>query len=332
MVLAAAAISWVLPAPVLGDPSPASIDPGAPSGAELTAHTVRKFESYDLPVAAFGREVPATRQVEGRTIWSAYRLADPEASTAAVIEAYRARLSGQGFEEVFSCRTEACGGFDYRFSVKLLPAPGMLLDTADFSQLTMLRPADGGAATGAQVDEAASAGAVYVSIVASRLLGAVYVQTVVVEPAGTPIALVDSAAEETAAETVILPQDEKALYDRLMSEGHVPLTGLVFATGGTEISPESKNALDMIGRLLARNADVTVAIVGHSDNQGPLETNIKLSQARAEAVRQALIARTVHEDQMIAKGVGWLAPVASNATEEGRARNRRVELVLVQTP
>jgi len=71
-----------------------------------------------------------------------------------------------------------------------------------------------------------------------------------------------------------------------------------------------------------------VVIVGHSDNQGTLDANLALSQRRAEAVRDALVSRGVAAERLDARGVGFLAPVASNATEEGRARNRRVELVL----
>ena len=84
----------------------------------------------------------------------------------------------------------------------------------------------------------------------------------------------------------------------------------------------------MLARMLTRDDELAVAIVGHSDNQGGLALNLDLSQRRAEAVMQALIDRGVPPGQLEARGIAYLAPVASNATEEGRAQNRRVELVL----
>ena len=84
-----------------------------------------------------------------------------------------------------------------------------------------------------------------------------------------------------------------------------------------------------MGRYLQQNPSVAVYVVGHTDNQGKLDYNLSLSQRRAEAVVTALsttykVART----RLVGKGVANLAPVASNQSDEGRAKNRRVELVL----
>ena len=80
--------------------------------------------------------------------------------------------------------------------------------------------------------------------------------------------------------------------------------------------------------MLDRDGELHVAIVGHSDNQGTLVLNLELSRQRAEAVMQALVERGISPERMEAHGLGYLAPLASNATEGGRAANRRVELVL----
>lgn len=245
----------------------------------------------------------------------AFRLDDPAASTAGAIEGYRARLTQMGFTPIFSCHTSECGGFDFRFAVALLPAPAMLIDTADFQQLSMRR-------------DLADGGAVYASVLASRVLGQVHVQTVTVTPGAQATQVTESPGVEAATDALILPQDEKGLFDRLMANGHVPVEGLVFDTGGARLSPGSAEALDMLARLLTRNPDIRVAIVGHSDNQGPLDVNVGLSRARAAAVMAALAGRGVDAGRMEAHGAGWLAPVAANDTEAGRALNRRVELVL----
>ncbi len=108
----------------------------------------------------------------------------------------------------------------------------------------------------------------------------------------------------------------------------MPVPGLDFEVGGAALSPGSAAALDRLAAVLSAEGAPPVVVVGHSDNQGGLELNIDLSRQRAESVRQALIERGVPADRLEARGVGFLAPLASNATEAGRALNRRVELVL----
>jgi len=288
------------------------IDAGAPEGAEQTAYTERALDTYALPVAPFGGSGPATREVTGRARWAAFRLTGA-AGTEAVIAGYRDRLSARGFRQVFACRTTACGGFDFRFGAQLLPPPGMLIDVQDFAQLTMQRE-NGGA----------------VSILASQVRDAVYVQTVTVAPedASPPADITRAPQVETPRETTTLPETARALYNTLQSDGHVKVEGLSFDVGGASLTADSSEILDLLAQMLIRNADLTVAIVGHSDWIGGLEPNIRLSTERARAVMQALIERGVPPARLEARGVGYLAPVQSNQTEAGRALNRRVELVL----
>ena len=114
----------------------------------------------------------------------------------------------------------------------------------------------------------------------------------------------------------------------LKASGHVEVPGIYFDTGKSELKPESDAAMAEIGRLLKADPALKVYVVGHTDNVASLDLNTKLSQARAEAVVQALTAKHgIAAARMIGRGVGPLAPIASNDSEEGRARNRRVELV-----
>jgi len=307
--------TWLLPAAAQEQPP---LDPGAPEGAVRTASVERDFDRYALPVAPFGPDPAASlRQVEGRVSWSGFRLDDPGASTADVIAGYRTRLRAMGFSPLLDCANTACGGFDFRFAVSLLPAPAMLVDTADFAQLSVSRAEPEGSET-------------VVSVLVSRLLGAIHVQTVVVSPARPGQIITASPPPETdpAVPPPILPGDGGSLLDRLANEGHATVEGIAFETGGAALSKDSGPALDDLAAMLAGKPEISVLIVGHSDNQGTLDANLTLSQRRAEAVRDALVERGVAAERLEAKGVGFLAPVASNATEEGRARNRRVELVL----
>jgi OmpA-OmpF porin, OOP family len=114
----------------------------------------------------------------------------------------------------------------------------------------------------------------------------------------------------------------------LRSSGHVEVPGIFFDTGKSELKPESNAALSEVAALLHGDPTLKVFVVGHTDNVAALDLNTRLSQARADAVVQALTAQHgIASARLIARGVGPLAPVASNDSEEGRAHNRRVELV-----
>jgi outer membrane protein OmpA-like peptidoglycan-associated protein len=114
----------------------------------------------------------------------------------------------------------------------------------------------------------------------------------------------------------------------LQAAGHVEVPGIFFDTGKSELKPESAAAVAEVAKLLKADAALKVYVVGHTDNVAALDSNLKLSQARAEAVMQALVSQHgIAAARLAARGVGPLAPVASNDNDEGRAKNRRVELV-----
>jgi outer membrane protein OmpA-like peptidoglycan-associated protein len=122
--------------------------------------------------------------------------------------------------------------------------------------------------------------------------------------------------------------DAAAFAGDLKSTGHTAVYGIYFDTGSSVLKPESEAALGEIAKLLQGDAALKLHVVGHTDNVGTLESNLKLSQARGEAVVQALVTKHgIAAARLRAAGVGPLAPVASNDAEEGRAKNRRVELV-----
>ena len=114
----------------------------------------------------------------------------------------------------------------------------------------------------------------------------------------------------------------------LNATGHVEVPGIYFDTGKAVLKPESDAALGEIGKLLKADPELKVFVVGHTDNVASLDSNLKLSQARAAAVVQALVTRHgIAASRLDGQGAGPLAPVASNGSDEGRAKNRRVELV-----
>jgi outer membrane protein OmpA-like peptidoglycan-associated protein len=122
--------------------------------------------------------------------------------------------------------------------------------------------------------------------------------------------------------------DAAALAGDIRSAGHVAVYGINFDTSKAVVKPESKPALDEIAKVLKADAALKLKVVGHTDMVGGFEANMSLSQARAEAVVQALVGQYgIAAARLKGYGVGPLAPVATNDTDEGRAKNRRVELV-----
>jgi len=112
--------------------------------------------------------------------------------------------------------------------------------------------------------------------------------------------------------------------------GEVILRGVTFELGTAQLTPGDKLLLDSVAEMLASRPDVRAEIRGHTDDIGEEDFNLRLSRQRAEAVRSYLIFKGIAGDRLGATGYGESAPIASNATEEGRAQNRRVTLELVR--
>jgi len=121
--------------------------------------------------------------------------------------------------------------------------------------------------------------------------------------------------------------DAAALSASIAATGKVAVYGIYFDTGKSVVKPESSPSLEEITKLLKQNSSLSLYVVGHTDNVGALDYNVKLSTDRADAVVKALISRGIAASRLKGSGVGPYCPVASNRAEEGKARNRRVELV-----
>jgi outer membrane protein OmpA-like peptidoglycan-associated protein len=117
------------------------------------------------------------------------------------------------------------------------------------------------------------------------------------------------------------------LAEQLAKTGSVALEGIAFDTGKAAIRPGSKPVLDQIGALLKSDAALRLEIQGHTDNVGAPTANLTLSQQRAETVKPYLVdTHAIAAARLTTAGFGDTKPVADNSTEEGRAKNRRVEL------
>lgn len=284
-----------------------------PAGASLAAEEVEPLGSQRLPSGPFsGTEVPVI-EAEGAVIRRAWRIGQGGSTTLQVLAPLRDQIVAEGYEIVYECADRACGGFDFRYALDLLPEPEMHVDLGDFRYLLASR----------QTDE----GRFLIALTVSRDVEAGFVHVTRVQPAAAP-------TPEDVAETAVafLPESASRIADALRRDGYVILEGLEFGTGSSDLGNGRDGDLEGIARFLKENPEAVVALVGHTDAVGPLDRNVDLSRRRAASVRGALIADFgVPARQMVAEGVGFLAPRASNLTEEGRSLNRRVEAVLLNT-
>lgn len=263
-------------------------------------------DRFLAPVGVFAEGQLPDVALEGLVLRSAWRIDVADLTPLQLIAPLRAQLEEAGFRIVLDCATEVCGGYDFRFASEVLPAPNMYVNIRSFNALTALRgPA--GAPTEA------------VNIIASASSGASFIQIIQVETGGG----------ETDVVTGPLVQDS-SLPQTLMADGHVVLSALDFESGTSELGQGPFAMLETLADALRAEPDLRIALVGHTDNTGSLEGNIALSVSRAQAVRQRLISQYgIAAARLEARGMGYLAPVTSNATEAGREVNRRVEAVVL---
>ena len=272
--------------------------------------------SYALPVGPWSNGRIETLATEGEVAQTAWRVHADDITTMALMAELRDQLRAEGFEVLFECETEACGGFDFRFSTRVLPEPEMHVDLGDFRFLSARRVA------GPIPD--------YVSLLVSRTTDSGFVQVTRVGAAmAKPAAL---AAAVPQAGRAPLPKDADGVTKALDSAGKVVLRDLAFDTGSSHLSDQDFASLSALAAWLDRHPDRKIALVGHTDAEGSLDANVALSRQRARSVMNRLISELgVNAAQLSADGVGYLSPIASNLTPEGRTRNRRVEAMITST-
>jgi len=134
--------------------------------------------------------------------------------------------------------------------------------------------------------------------------------------------------EETSMEEDKITIDADAMASEIDRGGSVSIQEIYFDTGKATLKAESEVALEEIAKLVHQESGVRFYVVGHTDSQGALDYNMALSERRAASVVEALVEHhNVDANRITPKGVGPLAPIATNETQEGRAQNRRVAIV-----
>jgi len=249
--------------------------------------------------------------VEGRVTKIRYEM-PPGHGSLEVSKGLASKLQGQGFQLMFSCDNSAC--FTGSLNDDYLLGQQLDTDNSDTTRystnlhyfLAALNNSQGGVPT-------------YVSLLVGedQALTTAFVE--VVDPLG--------GGQQAEDNTINANQ----MATQLADSGSVNIYGLHFATNSAVLNPDSFPTLDQIAQLLNSQPQLRLAVVGHTDNQGSGDYNLGLSQQRAFTVATTLVNKYgIAPQRLEPSGRGFSQPVASNDTADGRAQNRRVELIALK--
>lgn len=279
-----------------------------PSNARQTAARDSVLDRVDVPTAPFADGTVATQSIDGPVRRRSYRVPSPGLTPLQILAPMHDQLVDAGYETLLDCDANTCGGFDFRFAIDVLPAPNMYVNVRSYHYLSARHPDTGDAVT----------------LLASTAPDAGYLQVIQV---GAQQSAVLTATPPSA---VVPAQPATELGATLLATGSIVLRSLDFAVGTTNLGDGPTPELEQIAELMATRPNLRIAVVGHTDTVGGLETNINVSRARANAVRNRLVeVYEIPENRIDAEGMGYLSPIASNLTAEGRELNRRVEVIVV---
>lgn len=282
-------------------------------GSEILKYETEEFTDYSLltgPAKKTGgieQNRDAATALEGKLTRVTYR-APAERSPLEVFRNYETALAEAGFEQVFNCAREECGGRNFNHAAS--PKNYYMGFGEYHAEQRYLA---------ARLDM--PSGEVYVSL-----------YLVLNKSGGGPdrnrtLVQLD-VIELTDMDKQMVLVDADAMLNNLAAEGRVALYGILFNFDEDTLLPESRPQLKEIGKLLSEHPDLRVFVVGHTDGRGSYEYNLNLSQRRAVRVVESLANdHGIDRSRLQAIGVGMVAPVATNRTEEGRTLNRRVEIV-----
>ena len=246
-----------------------------------------------------------------------------------VVRNYQEEIEGNGGKVLFQCKAQDCGadagrssaggGGDMSLSMFLYPAER--IQDPDFS--------NGSCAQTRNISDQRYLAAelpgesAYISVLAYALHDDDHCK----ELNARTIAAVD-ILQTKSREQKMVAVNASEMAKKIATTGSVALYGIYFDFNKADLKPESNATLDQIAQLLKNDAALKLLVVGHTDNVGTFDFNTGLSQRRAASVVAALTGKyEIAKARLSPIGVSFAAPVASNKTDDGRAKNRRVELV-----
>ncbi len=273
-------------------------------GSYITNYFTKEFDAFTLPLSKNSDQGFAKNQhLEGKITRIVY-VAPLGRTVLEVFRNYQGALKKAGFETLFTCGPQDCAGSGR--------STARVYGNGDYDDYW-----------------GPDHGIRYLSAKLARPEGDAYVSLLVDDQGGDSRPNVELyVVEVKPMESGLITVNAASLANDINRTGHASVYGIYFDTGKADIKPESDATLKEIAKLLQGDPRLKLYVVGHTDNQGALDLNMDLSRRRAEAVLAALTTKyAVPAVRLRAYGCGPYAPVASNDSENGRAKNRRVELV-----
>lgn len=277
-----------------------------PDTAVVTLQTEPSPDTLLIAIGPWGGAAQPHVTVDGLLTRSAWKIVATERSTLDLMQSLQDQLQATGIAEIFRCQDMQCGGFDFRFSLDLLPPPAMQVNLGDFQYWA-----------GASADS-------HAAILVSKIADTAFIQVdrIGAAPAPAPV-----PATRPARATQTTPDSFVAALE---TGGRAVLGDLTFATGSAALDAGRYPSLAALATYLKDNPTLRVALVGHTDTAGSLDANIALSKRRAQSVVARLLdVYAVAQRQVTAEGMGYLSPIASNLSDAGREANRRVEVIVI---
>jgi outer membrane protein OmpA-like peptidoglycan-associated protein len=288
-----------------------------PAKAEQTRLTTQAMKSFQIATGPYDDGRLPNLQAEGTVRQVSWQIAMERPSTLQILQGLREQVAAAGFEIIYECETESCGGFDFRFEINVLPEPDMHVDLGDFRYLAAKRQG--------------AAGLEYLSLLVSRSPQSGFVQLTQVGGAQPVSASSKPALAEPEALTLpAISTDD--LTQRLDAGLPAVLEDLEFTSGSGALEADDYASLTELAAWLKANPTASVMLVGHTDASGGMAPNVALSKQRAASVRTMLVQGFgLPAAQVASDGVGPLAPRSNDQTAEGRSKNRRVEVIVTPT-
>lgn len=279
-------------------------------GSFIRDYNMKEFDEYVLPLGKLDKNGKLTKsqELEGKVTQITYDAPEGR-SILEIYRNYESALQKGGFETLFSITSKELGeGWDPWF--------GVFISAISRANIVIEHLIPLGWGEGR-----------YLAAKLIRPEGDVYV-AVAIGLDGSRARYQLDIIEVKPMKTGLVTVNADALAKDITRTGHVAIYGIYFDTGKADLKPESEPILKEIAKLLQQNPKLNLYVVGHTDNIGTLTANMELSQRRADAVVKELVTKyKIDAKRLHSAGVGPLSSVASNKAEEGRAKNRRVELV-----
>jgi OmpA-OmpF porin, OOP family len=310
-------------------------------GSFIVAYEHKSFDEFVLPLSPlvqlpdkkdthnnYAYEPKQKKNLEGERTRLVY-LIPPDRSPLEVVRNYQQEIEAKGGKVLFQCKAETCGGDVDRgssgggghMSLSMFLYPQERIQDPEFS--------NGSCAQKQSISEQRYLSAeipgdgAHISILSYILHDDAYCKAL----NGRTIAAVD-ILQTKAREQKMVTVNASEMAAKIGSTGSVALYGIYFDFNKADLKPESTPTLEQISQLLKNDGSLKLLVVGHTDNVGTFDFNMGLSQRRASSVVAALTGQYgIAKNRLTPVGVSFAAPVASNKSEEGRAKNRRVELV-----